>query len=217
MDSPVWLITGCSYVAEFTLPCSPLSAEVRPCLVRSGFGIELARIALQAKHRVIATSRNPSKTPELVKEVEEAGGRWFTLDVADPAPHVTKDIVEQALKAFGRIDVLVNNAGTCLTGIVEFLTDAQVKDQFETNFHGPHRLIAAVLPVMRSQKSGTIGELRYRLVAFWSDKHTDPCYSVNISSIGGISAHPSLSMYAASKHALEGEAAFANGFTENLC
>lgn len=127
------------------------------CVLRSGFGIELARIALAAKHRVIATSRNPAKTPELVKEVEDAGGKWLTLDVADPTPSVATKVVKEALSAFGRIDVLVNNAGTCLTGICEFISDAQAKDQFETNFFGVHRLIQATLPVMRAQKSGTIG------------------------------------------------------------
>lgn len=68
------------------------------------------------------------------------------------------DIVKQVLDVYGRIDVLVNNAGTCLTGICEFITDAQAKEQFEVNFFGAHRLISAVLPAMRAQKSGTIGQ-----------------------------------------------------------
>lgn len=89
--------------------------------------------------------------------MEEAGGKWLQLDVADPDPACARQCIQKALEAFGRLDVLVNNAGTCLTGILEYLQDDQVKQQFETNFHGPLRLTQAALPAMRKQHSGTIG------------------------------------------------------------
>lgn len=88
MSPPVWLITGCS----------------------SGFGASLAFIALRAGHRVIATSRNPSKTPILVSRVEELGGVWHALDVSTPEPQLAK-VIAEASNVWGRIDILVNAAG----------------------------------------------------------------------------------------------------------
>lgn len=92
--SQIWLITGCS----------------------SGLGLHLARAALNAGHKVIATSRNPSKTPNIVAQVESLGGFWRTLDVSD---RKTGEVVEGIIKEFGRIDVLVNNAGVALIGAFE--------------------------------------------------------------------------------------------------
>ena len=87
MSSPVWLITGCS----------------------SGLGLELARAALKAGHKVIATSRNPDKTPDLKKEIESTkNGRWIQLDVVDLK---LEQKVDACMEIFGQIDVLVNNAG----------------------------------------------------------------------------------------------------------
>lgn len=87
MSSLVWLITGCS----------------------SGLGLELARAALSGGHQVIATSRNPSKSPDIVAEIEKnENGAWLQLDVADA------DLEQQVgacIEKFGKIDVLVNNAG----------------------------------------------------------------------------------------------------------
>jgi NADP-dependent 3-hydroxy acid dehydrogenase YdfG len=91
---PVWLITGCS----------------------SGFGASLALCALRSGHKVIATSRTPSKTPTLVSEVEKLGGTWCTLDVCSPD---VPSIIEEAVKVYGRIDYLVNNAGYALLGAFE--------------------------------------------------------------------------------------------------
>tara|TARA_R110002060_G_scaffold7723_7_gene11626 strand:+ start:137 stop:508 length:372 start_codon:yes stop_codon:yes gene_type:complete len=92
----VWLITGCS----------------------SGFGESLAFIALRAGHKVIATSRTPSHTPDLVTEVEALGGIWLPLDVAAPlATH--QALVKESIDKFGRIDVLVNCAGMGVVGAVE--------------------------------------------------------------------------------------------------
>jgi len=93
----VWFITGCS----------------------SGFGASLSLLALKAGHKVIATSRNPSRTPDLVRQVEELGGIWLQLDVnAQNAAQVAVN----AVQIYGRIDVLVNNAGFSLLGMLEDLT-----------------------------------------------------------------------------------------------
>lgn len=94
--SLVWLITGSS----------------------SGFGTCLTFIALKAGHKVIATSRNPSKTPELVKQVENLGGIWLALDVSE-TPEVLRKVVAEGTSKFGRIDVLVNVAGVGLMGALE--------------------------------------------------------------------------------------------------
>jgi NAD(P)-dependent dehydrogenase (short-subunit alcohol dehydrogenase family) len=92
--SPVWFITGCS----------------------SGFGLSLALLALRNGHKVIATSRKPSKTPDLVSEVEKLGGTWMELDVC--SPHATA-VLDKAIAIHGRIDILVNNAGYALLGAFE--------------------------------------------------------------------------------------------------
>lgn len=92
--SQVWLITGCS----------------------SGFGLSLALAALKAGHQVIATSRNPSKTPDLVSQIESLGGQWKILDVSNPNG---SSVIEEVIKEFDKIDVLVNNAGIALIGAFE--------------------------------------------------------------------------------------------------
>lgn len=92
----VWLITGCS----------------------SGFGFALSVLALKAGHKVIATSRNPSKTPELLQQIEELGGIWIVLDTTSPVTELRK-AVEHGKNQFGRIDVLVNNAGVGIIGALE--------------------------------------------------------------------------------------------------
>lgn len=94
MSPPVWLITGCS----------------------SGFGASIALVALRNGHRVIATSRTPSKTPDLVSDVEQLGGKWLVLDVCSPN---LPQVVENASKIYGKIDILVNNAGYALLGAFE--------------------------------------------------------------------------------------------------
>jgi NAD(P)-dependent dehydrogenase (short-subunit alcohol dehydrogenase family) len=98
MSSPVWFITGCS----------------------SGFGASLALHALRSGHRVIATSRNPAKTPELVSQVKQLGGEWHALDVCSPERELKK-VVERATDVYGRIDILVNCAGYALLGAFEIL------------------------------------------------------------------------------------------------
>jgi NAD(P)-dependent dehydrogenase (short-subunit alcohol dehydrogenase family) len=92
----VWLITGCS----------------------SGFGLSLSLIALKAGHSVIATSRNPSKNPDLVKQVESLGGIWLPLDVTG-SPAELQKAVDAGRHRFGEIDVLDNNAAIGVLGPLE--------------------------------------------------------------------------------------------------
>ncbi|MDX3075398.1 oxidoreductase [Streptomyces sp. MI02-7b] len=153
----VWLITGCS----------------------TGFGREIALAALAAGDRVMATARRP----EALADLEQAGGDRVgsvALDVTDPAS------VQAAVKAtqavFGRIDVLVNNAGFTMLGAVEETSMDQLRSLMEVNFFGMAEVTKAVVPMMREQGSGTI---------------------VQMSSQGGRMTHPGLGGYDASKHAVE--------------
>ncbi|KAI1420337.1 NAD(P)-binding protein [Xylaria sp. FL1777] len=119
----------------------------------SGLGLSLVRIVQANGHKVIATSRNPSKTPELVKEVESKGGKWLQLDVNDPA---NGKIIDELEKSGEHIDVLVNNAGYSIHGPVETITQDELRAQMETMYFGPLRLIQAVLPHQRKRKFGVI-------------------------------------------------------------
>jgi NAD(P)-dependent dehydrogenase (short-subunit alcohol dehydrogenase family) len=94
----VWFITGCSS--------------------GSGFGASLSLIALEAGHKVVATSRNPSKSPNLVKKVEDLGGVWLQFDVNQEPARLQK-VMNEVNQLFGPIDVLVNNAGISLVGGIE--------------------------------------------------------------------------------------------------
>ena len=154
----IFLVTGCS----------------------SGLGFALCRVILASGHKVIATSRNPAKTPEAVKEIESSGGIWVPLDVASPELESTFASIRSQ---HGSIDVLINNAGYAAGGALETFPFEMAKDQFDTNFFGPVRLCKAVIPSMREEKNGTI---------------------VNISSAEFWSPHPVASVYSASKFALEG-------------
>ncbi|KAL7619797.1 hypothetical protein AAE478_010340 [Parahypoxylon ruwenzoriense] len=156
--SLTWLITGCS----------------------SGFGLAMARIALANGHKVIATSRDPSRTPELVQEVVNKGGEWIKLDQDE----LDCGLVVEEIEARGTaIDVLVNVAAIGMTGPVESFSEDEVRQVMETNFFGPYRLMRAVVPHMRRRRSGMI---------------------VNFSSGAGMEARNSLGVYGASKSALDG-------------
>ena len=107
----------------FTTPKRQLTFLITGC--SSGFGLSLIRAVLAAgQHRVVATSRNPSRTPELVREVERAGGRWLALDVDDP--HSDRAIADPEQARLG-VDVLVNNAGFSVFAAVESTTEAEVR------------------------------------------------------------------------------------------
>jgi len=155
-EPPVWFITGCS----------------------TGFGLELAKQAIEHGYRTVMTARDPSK-------LEGYGGTdkvlVLKLDVTLP------DEVAAAIKAtetrFGRIDVLVNNAGIGYFAAVEESEEVEVRKMFDVNVFGTGRMIWAVLPGMRQRRSGCI---------------------VNLSSLAGLRGFPAMGYYNATKFAVEG-------------
>ena len=157
-DRPVWLITGCS----------------------TGFGRELASILIGRGYRVAATARNPARIADLAAG-HAANALTLRLDVDKPAD--ISAAVEAAKQEFGRIDVLVNNAGYGYLAAAEEGEDDDIRAVFETNFFGLAAMIRAVLPIMRAQKAGAI---------------------VNVSSVGGLIGNPGSAYYAATKFAVEG-------------
>lgn len=157
-DSPVWFITGCS----------------------SGFGREFARSALTHGFRVMATARDPKKLDGIVAGHQDKA-LIAGLDVTNRAQ--IKSAVAEAERAFGRIDVLVNNAGYGYLAAVEEGEEKDIRALFETNFFGLVAMIQAVLPGMRARKQGSI---------------------VNIASVGGVLGHAGSGYYAATKFAVVG-------------
>ncbi len=156
VTKPVWFITGCS----------------------TGFGRELASQVLDLGHRTVVTARNPAD----VKDLAELGEALvLKLDVTEQRQ--IDAAIKAAEKKFGRIDVLVNNAGIGYFGAVEESEEKEVRRMFEINVFGLSRMIQAVLPGMRKRRHGFI---------------------VNLSSIGGLRGFPSLGFYNATKFAVEG-------------
>jgi NAD(P)-dependent dehydrogenase (short-subunit alcohol dehydrogenase family) len=145
-----------------------------------GFGREWAIAALDRGDKVAATARNTGSLDELVAKYGDAV-LPIQLDVTDRAAAFAA--VAQAHDHFGRLDVVVNNAGYGHFGMIEEVTEAEIRDQLETNVLGALWVTQAALPYLREQGSGHI---------------------VQVSSIGGISAFPSTGAYHASKWALEG-------------
>jgi short-subunit dehydrogenase len=146
----------------------------------SGFGLSLARIAQAGGHKVIATSRNPSKTPDLVKEVESKGGKWVQLDV--DSPH-SAQVINDLEKSGTEIDILVNNAGFSIYSPIETMQEQEIRAEMESMYFGPLRLTQAVLPYMRQRRYGVI---------------------VNMSSGASLEARDSMGAYAGAKAALDG-------------
>jgi len=147
----------------------------------SGIGAGTARAALKAGNRVVASGRNLDKVRNALRDVAGENLALVQLDVSKEAQ--AKAAVDEAVKRFGRIDVLVNNAGYSILGIFEATTSAELERQFATNFYGVANVMRAVLPVMRRQRSGHI---------------------VNISSVAGVVGLKHCSAYGASKFAVEG-------------
>jgi NAD(P)-dependent dehydrogenase (short-subunit alcohol dehydrogenase family) len=108
-----------------------------------GMGIDIARAALAAGHQVVATGRDAGRVRAAIGEHENLLA--ITLDVTDPSA------AEAAAGRFGRIDVLVNNAGNFYAGYFENISPGQFRAQMETNFFGPLNVTRAILPVMRRQ------------------------------------------------------------------
>src|SRR5687768_10451661 len=142
--SKVWLITGSS----------------------RGLGKELAQAALAAGHRVVVTARRPEQLHEWVAAYPERA-RAVALDVTDPV--AARAAVAATVDAFGRLDIVVNNAGYANLGSIEDVREDDFRAQFETNFFGAFHVTRAALPVLRRQRSGHI---------------------VQISSIGGRTGSP---------------------------
>jgi NAD(P)-dependent dehydrogenase (short-subunit alcohol dehydrogenase family) len=157
-DSTVWLISGCS----------------------SGFGRELAAAVLRRGQRAVITARNPASVQDLVaghpKQAVAAA-----LDVTNPAQ--IAEVVRLAEGKFGRVDVLVNNAGYGYLAAIEEGEDDEVRAMFEANVFGLVAMTKAVLPGMRKRGKGHI---------------------VNISSVGGLIGFPGIGYYNATKFAVEG-------------
>jgi NAD(P)-dependent dehydrogenase (short-subunit alcohol dehydrogenase family) len=145
-----------------------------------GFGREWASAALQRGDRVAGTARDTSSMDDLVAEHGDAV-LALELDVTDRSAAFAA--VARAHEHFGRLDVVVNNAGYGQFGMVEELSEQDARDQIETNLFGALWVTQAALPILREQRSGHI---------------------LQVSSIGGISAFPGIGMYHASKWALEG-------------
>ncbi|MFN8627871.1 MAG: oxidoreductase [Candidatus Binatia bacterium] len=153
----VWLITGCS----------------------TGLGRAIAVAALDNGYRVVVTARDPDRVKDLAATYP-AHALALPLDVTD-ASQVTATVAE-AERVFGRIDVLVNNAGYGYLAAIEEGEESDVQAMFDTNFFGVMRMVKAVLPGMRKRGRGHI---------------------VNISSMTGLVANPAAGYYASSKFALE--------------
>ena len=145
-----------------------------------GFGREWALAALDRGDKVAATARNTSSLDDLVKKYGDAI-LPIELDVNDRAADFAA--VKQAHDHFGRLDVVVNNAGFGHFGMVEEVTEEEARAQIETNLFGALWVTQAALPFLREQGSGHI---------------------IQVSSIGGISAFPMVGLYHASKWGLEG-------------
>ena len=155
--SKVWLITGAS----------------------RGLGLDLARAAVAAGHSVIATGRDAAKVAAAVG----ARDNVLALKLDVTRPQDAYSAVAAGIAKFGRIDVLVNNAGNFFAGFFEELTPEQVRDQIDTLLFGPMNVTRAVLPIMRKQRSGLL---------------------LTISSTAGIAGQLFCSAYAAAKFGIEG-------------
>ena len=156
-EKRVWFITGSS----------------------TGFGRELAEELLEKGDRVVATARKPETIVDLVEKYPDTA-RAVRLDVTNNDE--IRRAIADAVEAFGRIDVLVNNAGYGSIGAVEEFDEEQIRRQFDTNFFGAVNVVREVLPQLRKQGSGHI---------------------LNVSSVGGFVSFPSAGVYCASKFALE--------------
>jgi NAD(P)-dependent dehydrogenase (short-subunit alcohol dehydrogenase family) len=156
-DMKVWFITGAG----------------------RGMGIDIAKAALGAGHAVVGTARDAQKLTEVLGRHENLLA--VSLDITDTT--AAEAATQAAVDRFGRIDVLVNNAGNFYAGFFEEISPQQFRQQMETNFFGPLNVTRAILPVMRSQRSGHV---------------------ITLSSTAGLVGQEFVAAYCASKFALEG-------------
>lgn len=145
-----------------------------------GFGKIWAEAALKRGDKVVATARNLESLNELKSTY---GDEILTLQLDVNNRQACFDVARKTKSQFGQIDVMINNAGYGHFGYLEEISEPEARQQIETNVFGSLWMIQAVLPIMREQKSGHI---------------------IQVSSIGGVMAFPSLSIYHASKWAVEG-------------
>jgi len=157
MSNNVWFITGAG----------------------RGMGVDIARSALAAGHSVVATGRDAGRVLAAIGEHENL--LTVALDITDQS--AADAAAQAAVDRFGRIDVLVNNAGNFYAGYFENISDEQLRAQMETNFFGPLNVTRSVLPVMRRQRSGQV---------------------ITVTSAAGLMGQEFCAAYAASKFALEG-------------
>jgi NADP-dependent 3-hydroxy acid dehydrogenase YdfG len=157
-NSPVWFITGCS----------------------SGFGRELAKLILQRGWKAIITARNVDQVKDIAEGYENTA---LVLPLDVNKKDQVSSAVAKAEETFGRIDVLVNNAGYGYFSSIEEGEEEKIRSQFETNVFGLVNMIQAVLPGMRKQRHGHI---------------------INFSSIGGLVGFMATGFYHATKFAVEG-------------
>ncbi|MEO5796117.1 MAG: oxidoreductase [Rhodoferax sp.] len=151
-----------------------------------GIGAHTVQAALAAGHNVVATARQRGS-------IQATGDRLLALDLDVTDAAQAQAAVQAAVAHFGRIDVLVNNAGYGQMGLFEEVSAAQAQAQFDTNVFGLFHVTRAVLPVMRQQRAGHV---------------------FNLSSIGGIEGgHPGASLYCATKFAVEG---FSEGLAQEV-
>lgn len=146
-----------------------------------GMGTDIVKAALEQGDKVVATGRSLKRLREVFADAPADRIQLLELDVTSESQ--AQQAVSEAVKRFGRIDVLVNNAGYCLLGRFEEATSEQIEAQFGTNVFGMANVLRAVLPIMRSQGSGRI---------------------FNTSSIAGVKAVANATFYSASKFAVEG-------------
>lgn len=146
----------------------------------TGFGRLLAEKVLEAGGKVLATARKLDQIADLKQRYPETA-RTFALDVTKPEQIAA--VAKEATAAFGRVDVLVNNAGYGIAGGIEETTEAEFMPVFETNVFGLIRVTRAFLPQFRKQRSGHI---------------------LNLSSVAGLAGNPGWGYYNASKFAVEG-------------
>jgi NAD(P)-dependent dehydrogenase (short-subunit alcohol dehydrogenase family) len=156
-DTNVWFITGAA----------------------RGLGVDLVKAALAAGHSVVATARDAQKVTDAIGEHDRL--LPVALDITDPS--AAEAAAAAAVARFGRVDVLVNNAGNFYAGFFENISPAQFRAQMDTNFFGPLNVARAVLPVMRQQRSGQV---------------------ITITSLAGLIGQEFVAAYSASKFALEG-------------
>jgi NAD(P)-dependent dehydrogenase (short-subunit alcohol dehydrogenase family) len=156
-DKTVWFVTGAG----------------------RGMGVDIVKAALAARHAVVATGRNVDTVSRAVGPADDL--HIVKLDVTSEDD--AKSAVTDAVKRFGRVDVLVNNAGNFYAGFFEEISPADFRAQVETNFFGTVNVTRAMLPVMRAQRHGLI---------------------ITISSTGGITGQAFVSAYSAAKFAVEG-------------